>query len=158
MQDTETKKIVGFLRSELQTAQDVLALQQKDNYRYQEHVKILDGEIDALRELLEDKQRTINNLRNTIISKDDRIKELEDLLYENKVERAAYKTFERQNMLLLQELKETKLKMEEMEVEVKYVRDLKEDRADYNEEKMKMVAEMDIVLNGYKYDYPDSFK
>jgi len=48
--------------------------------------------------------------------------------------------------------------MEEMEVEVKFLRCLKEDRADYNEEKMKMVAEMDIVLNGYKYDYPDSFK
>lgn len=156
MQEKESSKYEAHLRDELRTAQDVLALQLKDNHQYREHVKILDGEIDALRAMLEEKQLTINNLGNTIIRKDDRIKELEDLLYENKVERAAYKTFERQNTLLLDELKETKLKMEEMEVEVRFLRDLKEDKLDYDDEKIRMVAEMDIMLNGYKYEYPTS--
>lgn len=156
MQEKESSKYEAHLRDELRTAQDVLSLQLKDNHQYREHVKILDGEIDALRAMLEEKQLTINNLGNTIIRKDDRIKELEDLLYENKVERAAYKTFERQNTLLLDELKETKLKMEEMEVEVRFLRDLKEDKLDYDDEKIRMVAEMDIMLNGYKYEYPTS--
>lgn len=156
MQDKGSSKYEIHLRDELRTAQDVLALQLKDNHQYREHVKILDGEIDALRAMLEEKQQTINNLGNTIIRKDDRIKELEDLLYENKVERAAYKTFERQNTLLLDELKETKMKMEEMEVEVRFLRDLKEDKLDYDDEKIRMVAEMDIMLNGYKYEYPTS--
>lgn len=156
MQDKGSSKYEIHLRDELRTAQDVLALQLKDNHQYREHVKILDGEIDALRAMLEEKQQTINNLGNTIIRKDDRIKELEDLLYENKVERAAYKTFERQNTLLLDELKETKMKMEEMEVEVRFLRDLKEDKLDYDDEKIRMMAEMDIMLNGYKYEYPTS--
>ena len=156
MQDKGSSKYESHLRDELRTAQDVLALQLKDNHQCREHVKILDGEIDALRAMLEEKQQTINNLGNTIIRKDDRIKELEDLLYENKVERAAYKTFERQNTLLLDELKETKMKMEEMEVEVRFLRDLKEDKLDYDDEKIRMVAEMDIMLYGYKYEYPTS--
>ncbi len=154
IQDKESRNVEASLREELRVSQALLSLQQKDNNQYREHVKILDGEIDALRDMLEDKQRTINNLGNTIISKDDKIKELEDLLYENKVERHAFKTFEHQNILLLDELKETKQLMEEMEIEVRYLRNLKEDRAEYDEEKMKMVAEMDIMLNGYKYEYP----
>lgn len=147
------RKIEDSLRSELSAAQGVLTLQMQDNYRYQDHIKILNGEIDALRLMLEDKQVTINNLNNTVVQKDDRIAELEALLYENRIERHAFKTFEHQNILLLGELKETKEKMEELEVEVRFLRDLKDDRLLYDEEKIKMVAEMEIKLNGQQYSY-----
>lgn len=152
---TNHRKIEDSLRSELTAAQSVLALQQQDNYQFQDHIKILNGEIDALRLMLEDKQVTINSLQNTVIKKDDRIAELEALLYENRIERHAFKTFEHQNVLLLGELKDTKAKMEELEVEVRYLRELKDDRLAYDEEKIKMIAEMEIKLNGqhYKYNY-----
>lgn len=147
------RKIEESLRSELKAAQGVLTLQQQDNYQYQDHIKILNGEIDALRIMLEDKQVVINSLKNTVVTKDDRIAELEALLHENRIERHAFKTFEHQNVLLLEELKDTKNKMEELEVEVRFLRELKDDRITYDEEKIKMVAEMEIMLNGQNYSY-----
>jgi hypothetical protein len=53
----------------------------------------------------------------------------------------------------LEELKETKMKMEELEVEVRFLRDMKDERIEYDESKMKMVAEMDIMLYGHTYEY-----
>jgi predicted RNase H-like nuclease (RuvC/YqgF family) len=148
-----SKRVEGLLKAELRAAQEVLALQQKDNYKFQDHVKILDGEIDALRLILEEKQRVINKQNDTLVAKDDRIRELEQQLYDNRIEKHALKTFEHQNMLLLEELKETKMKMEELEVEVRFLRDMKDERIEYDESKMKMVAEMDIMLYGHTYEY-----
>ena len=150
-----TRKIEASLRAEVRAAQDVLAIQQKDNYRFQEHVKILDGEIDSLRIMLEDKQLIINKLNNVVVKKDDRILELENLLHENKIDRHAFKTFEHQNILLLDELKATKKKMEELEVEVRYLRELRQDRIEYDEAYTKRVAEMDVMLHGHRIDYTD---
>ena len=150
---TPIRKVESLLRDEVLATQKVLALQQCDNHRFQEHVRILDGEIDSLRTLLGEKQQIINSQNAIILEKDDRIKELERLLHENKIEKHALKTFERQNGLLLDELRETKMQMEELEVEVRFLRDLKDDRTEYTESKMKMVAEMEIKLNGQSYEY-----
>jgi predicted RNase H-like nuclease (RuvC/YqgF family) len=148
-----SKRVEGLLKAELRAAQEVLALQQKDNYKFQDHVKILDGEIDALKLILDEKQRVINKQNDALVAKDDRIRELEQKLYDNRIEKHALKTFEHQNMLLLEELKETKMKMEELEVEVRFLRDMKDERIEYDESKMKMVAEMDIMLYGHTYEY-----
>jgi glycerophosphoryl diester phosphodiesterase len=156
MQSPARRKVESLLRDEVRVAQEVLALQQKDNYRYQEHVKILDAEIDSLRKLLEEKQNVINTQNEVIIRKDDSIKQLEQELYDNRIEKHAFKTFEHQNVLLLEELRATKAQMEELEVEVRFLRDLKDQRVDYDESKMKMVAEMDIMLNGHRYEYKES--
>jgi glycerophosphoryl diester phosphodiesterase len=156
MQSPARRKVESLLRDEVRVAQEVLALQQKDNYRYQEHVKILDAEIDSLRKLLEEKQNVINMQNEVIIRKDDSIKQLEQELYDNRIEKHAFKTFEHQNVLLLEELRATKAQMEELEVEVRFLRDLKDQRVDYDESKMKMVAEMDIMLNGHRYEYKES--
>ena len=152
-QSTTGRKVEALLRDELQAAQEVLALQQRDNYRFQDYVKILESEVDSLRELSEDKQKIINFQSIEIKKRDDRIRELEELVHHNKVDKHAFKAFEHQNLLLLDELKETKLKMDELEVEVRFLRDYKDDRLDYNEDKMKMVAEMEIKLNGHQYEY-----
>jgi hypothetical protein len=148
------RKIEGFLRAELKATQEVLALQQKDNYHFQDHVKLLSGEVDALHIMVEEQQQVINKLKQDITTRDDIISELKNEVRDNKIEKHAFKTFELQNILLLEELKETKRKMEELEIEVRFMRDLKHDKEFYDEEKMKMVAEMDIKLNGHLYDYP----
>jgi glycerophosphoryl diester phosphodiesterase len=132
MQSPARRKVESLLRDEVRVAQEVLALQQKDNYRYQEHVKILDAEVDSLRKLLEEKQNVINMQNEVIIRKDDSIKQLEQELYDNRIEKHAFKTFEHQNVLLLEELRATKAQMEELEVEVRFLRDLKDQRVDYD--------------------------
>jgi glycerophosphoryl diester phosphodiesterase len=137
MQSPARRKVESLLRDEVRVAQEVLALQQKDNYRYQEHVKILDAEVDSLRKLLEEKQNVINMQNEVIIRKDDSIKQLQQELYDNRIEKHAFKTFEHQNVLLLEELRATKAQMEELEVEVRFLRDLKDQRVDYDESKMK---------------------
>lgn len=148
-----TKKVEDLLRSEVKAAQDVLALQQRDNYRYQDYVRIQDAEIDALRAMLNEKQQIINDQKVQLAMKDDRIKELEQQLYDNRIEKHAFKTFEHQNVLLLDELRETKERMEELEVELRFLRDFKDQKTEYDESKIKMVAEMDVMLNGQNYEY-----
>ena len=103
---------------------------------------------------MEEKQQIINGLHGTVTKKTDRIKELEDELYQNRVDKHAFKTFEHQNVLLLEELKDSKRRMEELEVEVRFLREMKQDKLDYDDEKIRMVAEMDIMLNGFRYEYP----
>jgi hypothetical protein len=148
MAESKPRKAEVALREELRTAQEILALQQKETYKFQDHVEILDNEINSLRELLEERQGVINTLREKLLLKDDRIKEQEKNIYDNTIDHAAFKTFETQNLLLLDELKENNDRTTALEIEVRFLRNLKQDKNDYDDDRAKKVAAMDIIMTG----------
>lgn len=144
----DKRKTEVALRSELTAVQKMLTIQQNDNCKFQEHAEILSSEIESLQELLRKKQLFINRLHEDLDEKNLKIKELEFLLRENKIDEHAFKTFEHQNILLLNELKEGKQKIHALEVEVKFLRNMNQDKADIADETNKKLAAMEIVLMG----------
>ena len=140
------RKIEDSLKAELKAAQDLLLLQQKDNYKFQDHVQILEHELDTLHVLVEDKQKTINALKKRIVEKEDAIKDLQKEVRDNKIDRHALKTFESQNTLLLDELKDRMKAMEALEIELRFLKENYEDKTCYSDDRAKRVAAMDIVL------------
>lgn len=90
--------------SELATARKLLALQQQDNYKFQEHVTLLDGEIDALKEVVERKQKVINHKQDEILRKDEQIRMLEVELKAAKTDIASFKVVVERNRVLSERL------------------------------------------------------
>lgn len=140
------RKIEESLRAELKAAQDVLAMQQQECYRFQEHVQIIEAELDSVQDLLKQKQLKINELSNIILEKDDKISNLNALLDENRVDRHALKGFETQNLSLFTKIKEKAKSVEELEIELRFLKENFDDKSDYNDDRAKRVAAQDIIL------------
>jgi predicted nucleic acid-binding Zn-ribbon protein len=87
-----SNRIDQLMASELATAQKLLAIQQKDNYKFQEHVQMLDGEIDALKEVLERKQLLINRKESEIDAKCEQVRNLEMELKAARLDIASFTT------------------------------------------------------------------
>lgn len=92
--------------SEIESIRKVLDMQQQDNYRFRDHVKMLDSEVDCLKVLCENKQVEINNRDAAIRKLDATVLELKAFIAANKVDQTAVKIFSDQNMLLIEKLKE----------------------------------------------------
>jgi len=66
---------------------------------------------------------------------------------QNNINSHAFKSFEMQNNLLLEELQDCKKQMEKLEVEVKYLRDFHQNKSDSEDSRAIHVAAQDIILN-----------
>lgn len=143
-----TRKIEDSLRAELEAAQKLLALQQHESYKSHNHVQILEHELDTIHVLLEGKQKVINQLKDTIVAKDDEITQLNQSVHENQIDRHALKTFETQNKFLHDELTDRMKQMEALEIELRFIQENSQDKSSYNDDRAKRVAAMDIVLTG----------
>ncbi|KAJ1398200.1 hypothetical protein B484DRAFT_458565 [Ochromonadaceae sp. CCMP2298] len=148
MAESKPRKAELALRQELQSAQEVLALQQKETYKFQDYVEILDCEVNTLGKLLDEKQSVINALNETVLIREDKIKAQEKIIYDNTIDKAAFRTFETQNLLLLDELKENHERMTALEIEVRFLRNLRQDKSDYDDDRAKKIAAMEIVMTG----------
>ena len=84
------RQSISLLQDELRAAQKLLYMQQQDNYKCHDHIHILDSEVDTLRKLLDEKQRSINHLNNIIVDKDDKIKEQDEYLQEVSIGQVIY--------------------------------------------------------------------
>ena len=104
--NTEEKRRVAdeFLVKALDSTKKVLDIEQQDNSKYRIHVKLLESEIDALKELVEKKQVTINQKDTIILNKKNLIKELEEKIIDLTFDKAAFKVLENQNANLCERL------------------------------------------------------
>lgn len=66
---------------------------------------------------------------------------------QNNIDAHAFKSFEMQNNLLLEELQGCKKQMEKLEVEVKYLRNFHQNKSDYEDSRAIHVAAQGIILN-----------
>ena len=76
---------------ELLASQNLLFLQQNDYYKAQEHISMLDGEVNGLKEMLAKKQDLISRLKIGIAERDDKIKALEENVHSRYIDESAYK-------------------------------------------------------------------
>ena len=83
------KKSVAYAQQELAAVNQILEMQRKENLKQQEHIEMLDGEIDALKNLLEEKQREANRLVEKLHDKQSSINALNDKIKLLKVDHGA---------------------------------------------------------------------
>jgi len=108
--------------TEIASIRKVLEIQQQENYRFRDHVKMLDGEIDALKALCESKQDEIIKAHNTIRSRDTKIDELNVFIKENIINKDEVKKYSAQNSILEATFKEHQLTIDELSREIKFLK------------------------------------
>lgn len=141
-----------FIIKSLDSTKKVLEIEQLDNSKYRVHVKLLETEIDALKELVEKKQVTINQKEAVISHKKDLIKELEEKIADLTFDKAAFKILENQNADLCERL--TK-KVSENDILQEQLRKMTNERDDIkliSEEKLKNTLTAEATLTANLYD------
>ena len=131
---------------ELLTAQKLLYLQQDDYYKAQEHINLLSGEVDGLKEVVQKKQILINKLKQAITDRDYKIEEEQKEVKTTHIERSAFKVLEDQNAALILKVEENAKVIEKLEKELKAAREESSDVREYSTEKMKGAIETEVML------------
>jgi len=131
---------------ELFATQNVLYLQQEDYYKSQEHVQLLSGEIDALKQVIVNKQHAINKGNKEIALQKDRIEVLEEEVEQTKIERSAFKVLEDQNNAVSQKLVASSALVEKLENQIKTLQDGQTDVRKFADDKMKNAVKTEILL------------
>lgn len=131
---------------ELLTAQKLLYLQQDDYYKAQEHINLLSGEVDGLKEVVQKKQVMINKLKQAITDRDYKIEEEQKEVKTTHIERSAFKVLEDQNAALILKVEENARVIEKLEKELKAAKEESTDVREYSTEKMKGAIETEVKL------------
>ena len=110
-------------QKEVKAIREVLEVQQKDNYRLRDHVKMLDIEIDQLREFLMEKQDEINDRELDIMKLTDRVEELEREVKEKTVTRDKFITLQTENEKCKEETMKAQSELEDRLFDIKKLED-----------------------------------
>jgi myosin heavy subunit len=133
-------------QSELKTARSLLEMQKRETRHCQEHISLLNGEIDTLRQLVEEKQHQIHKLNMKIQSKSDKVSHFKETFDQFRVDKLALYELEQQNAQLLERLKEKQKVIDELEIEITYLRSQNDNETLVDEIKSKKFAELQIVM------------
>lgn len=132
---------------ELLATTQVLQIQQEENYRYRDHVQLLGGEIDALKKMVEEKQKRLNKKDMEIADLEDTIAQLKASLKEAMIERSAFKVMEDQNADMLKRYQSKMREIEELERENKALKAGQIDVRGYADKKLTKAVEVEVKLN-----------
>lgn len=146
------------LRMELAAEQRLLKIQIEENYKAQEHIVLLDAEVDALRNLAESKQLKINELKDIIVEKEDEIKSLQSKLKDSAIEKRAFDELDGSNGRLLSKLKECQDKITQLDIELKIERSMKFDKSLYDDTRAIKVAAMEVILTSQMEDLKQRYE
>lgn len=100
--------------NEVEAIQKVLKIQQQENYKYKDHTKMLDAEIDSLKEIMARKQADINARDETIRKRDDTIFQLRETLDRTRKENEKLKSQAEQSMFLSEKLRKEQSKLDDL--------------------------------------------
>jgi hypothetical protein len=134
------------MREELSTMKDILAMQQKDYQKMQDHVLMLEAETGSMQKIIDDKQIRINKLQSVIDGKSDNIKALETLAEDRTIDKKAFDELDNINRLLRTRVEEKEHLIMELEVELRMGKESRDDTVLYNEARVLKNAELDVIF------------
>lgn len=140
----DQKQTIAAFERQVQNLQQLLSLQTNETEHCQEHILILNREIDALRKIIEEKQKSIHDLQKQLKQKKEFATDLEKKYDESKIDRLAFFELEERNLQLLGGLKEKQAEIERLQVENRYLQEHREDRLLLEELKAKKALELEI--------------
>eukprot|EP01041_Mallomonas_annulata_P013072 gene13072-27589_t len=103
---------------ELAATKKVLDLQQKNSYRQQEYITLLEGELDRTKSLVESKEEQLSTANSEIYEKTKKVLELESEVKTAHMEQTVFQRFAEQNKVLLVKFQEERKKCNELEEKI----------------------------------------
>lgn len=140
------KETIAAFEAELKSSRSLLLIQQVESRQAQEHIELLNREVDALRLIVDEKQDEIQRLNVKLQSKKEKVNEFESTFDQFRIDHLAFYELEQQNNQLLERLKEKQKIIDELEIETQYLRNQKDDSMMIDERKVKKLAELEIVM------------
>jgi hypothetical protein len=138
--------MIQAMQDEVAATYKLLEMQQQETIKQQEHVTILESEIDLMKLTIENKQKKINGKNEDIYLKDEKIKELEKKLSTALIERSAFKILESQNVNLFNRFKEKEEKILSLEESLNRMQTCQIDYKVLGEEKVKEKGEISALM------------
>lgn len=138
--------MIQAMHDEVAATYKLLHMQQQETIKQQEHVTILEGEIDLMKLTIENKQKNINGKNELIYLKDEKIKELELKLSTSLIERNAFKVLESQNLNLFNRFKEKEEKISSLEEQLNRLQTCQIDYKALGEEKVREKGEVSALM------------
>jgi hypothetical protein len=150
----EEKKRVAdeFLIKNYESTKKVLEIEQLDNSKYRIHVKLLESEIDELKQLIEKKQIIINQKEIIIGNKKDIIKELEEKITDLTFDKAAFKILENQNFDVCERLSKKILENDIIQEQLRKITNERDDIKTISEDKLKNSLTIEASLTANLFD------
>lgn len=137
---------ISALSSQLKDLQSLFSLQQQEAMKTAEHIDMLNNVIDTLNETIKQQNNEISNLRQVNSVLKESLEKAEENKEHAHVERKTFIKLEEQTKKLFEIIKEKNLEIGDMKVELKYLREMKEDSLFVEEMKMKKLEENNISL------------
>lgn len=139
------KETYAAFEAQLRTTQGLLRLQTQEAQSSQEHMTVLNGQIDVLRRALADKQENVIKLQGQLQQKMEQLEELHKVLDQHQIDRLAFYNLEKQNAQLLDRLKEKQAKIAELEVEIRFLSEQGDDGLVIEQTKALRLNELEIT-------------
>ena len=130
-------------QKEIKSIRSVLEVQQKDNNRLRDHVRMLDSEIDLLRELAMEKQDEVSQGELQIMDLKDRIQKLEREVRDKTVTRDKFLELEAENAKCTEETRKAKSELEDRLFDIKKLEDEVKDLSEGLEAKKDVAIEQE---------------
>jgi hypothetical protein len=142
----DQKQTIAAYDRQVQNLQQLLALQTNETKHCQDHILMLNREVDSLRKIIEEKQKSIHDLQRQLRKKQDFSAEIEKKYDESKIDKLAFFELEERNMQLLEGLKRKTMEVDKLQVENRYLQEHREDRLLLEEIKAKKAVELEITF------------
>lgn len=130
----------------------VLNLQRTESYKMQEHIIMLDGEIDALKVLLKNKQIENNKLVENNHEKSNEIKDLNEKLKDQRVDNGAIQIFSSQNLALLKKYEESEAALADARIKAAQAAEDLDQFKKIFDEKSRCLAELEVSITATERD------
>ncbi len=147
----EQKQTILAYENQLKSLNSLLQIQISETKHNEEHVSVLNFEVDALKRIVHEKQDIIHDLKQEILKLEDKIVHLENELDQNKINKLALYQLEQQNQQLLERIKESHGVIHEKEIENTFLKNHKKDKLLIEENDIKKLQELGIKYPNDKH-------
>eukprot|EP01031_Cornospumella_fuschlensis_P025644 gene25644-30973_t len=139
------KETIAAFEKQLQAAQDLLQIQQNDALHREDHIQLLNGEIDMLRNNVQIKQDVILNLQHQLHGKNQTLELLNKELDQLRIDKLAIYTLEEQVKDLEGKIKQKDKVIADLHIEVRFLQEKSDDLMLVQAQKAARLNELEII-------------
>jgi hypothetical protein len=145
----EQRQTITALTKELTSITTLLNLQINETKNCEQHISILNHEIDTLRCIVTEKEETIFNMTMVVKDAKEKVIEIEKEKEEIHINKAVLYELEQQNKQLLERIKELQSIIEEQKIENNFLQNHKNDRFLIEENQLLKLQEL-VIKSPYE--------